>query len=399
MNQPVSISNRANSIKPSATLALTAKATELKKQGRDVIALNVGEPDFDTPEPIRSAGIRAIEEGMTRYTNVDGTAALKTAIVEKLKRENGLHYENNQILVSCGAKHSIFNCLMALINPGDEVIIPAPFWVSYPDMVMLTEGTPIIIDSTIEDHYKITPEKLAAAITDKTKMLMLNCPSNPTGQSYSKAELSALADVLLKHPDIYIISDDIYEHILWTQEPFANIVNACPALYDRTIVINGASKAYAMTGWRIGYAAADKTIIANMRKIQGQSTSNACSISQAAATEALKPQNFHYVEAMAAVFKERHDFLYKALKTIDGVKVIPSDGTFYLFPDISGLVKYMPNVNNDLEFAEQLMESTGVILTPGTPFGNPGCIRFSFAANMTVLEQAMERFVQFIAEK
>lgn len=390
------ISNRANNIKPSATLFLTTKAAELKAQGKDVIALNVGEPDFDTPEPIRNAAIQAIHDGQTRYTTVGGTAALKQAVSDKFKRENNLDYDTSQILVSSGAKHSIFNALMAVVNPGDEVIIPSPYWVSYPDMVKLVDGKPVIITSTIEKNYKITPEQLAAAITPKAKVLMLNSPSNPSGKAYTKAELRALGEVLLKHPDILIISDDIYEHILWAQESFSNIVNACPELYDRSIIINGASKAYAMTGWRIGYTAANKTIIANMNKIQGQSTSCPCAISQAAAVASLKAENFTHVENMVKVFKERHDYLYQALSNINGVNVIPSDGTFYAFPDISGVISQLPGINNDMEFAGKLMDETGVILTPGTPFGNPGCIRFSFAASMETLEDAMGRFRQFI---
>lgn len=398
MDYPITCSVRANSIKPSATLALTIKATELEKQGKDIIALNVGEPDFDTPEPIRNAGMKAIENGQTRYTTVGGTAELKKAVADKFKRENNLDYDPSQILVSSGAKHSIFNALMAIINPADEVIIPSPYWVSYPDMVKLVDGTPVIITSSFENNYKITPEQLAAAITPKTKLVILNSPSNPSGIAYSKSELAALGKVLLKHPNILVLSDDIYEHILWTQEGFMNIVNACPELYDRTIVINGASKAYAMTGWRIGYTAANKSIIANMNKIQGQSTSCPCSISQAAATESLKPENFVHVANMAKVFKERHDYLYQALSAIDGVKIIPSDGTFYAFPDISGAINQMAGsgITNDIEFAEKLMDETGVILTPGTPFGNPGCIRFSFAASMEVLKDAMDRFEQFI---
>lgn len=392
------ISNRANSIKPSATLALTIKATELKAKGEDVIALNVGEPDFDTPDNIKQAAIKAIHDGQTKYTTVDGTMALRKAICEKLSRENQLRYEPAQILVSSGAKHSIFNALMALINKEDEVIIPTPYWVSYPDMVKLAEGTPVIVEANADNDFKMTPKELEAAITPKTKLLMLNSPSNPSGKAYSKAQLQALGQVLLKHPDIIILTDDIYEHLLWSEEPFANIVMACPELYERTIVINGVSKAFAMTGWRIGYTAANKKIIATMKKIQGQSTSCPSSISQAAAIEALSEESFSNIGLMVKAFKERHDYLHDAFNAIEGVKVTPSDGTFYLLPNISAVIAKRDDISDDIAFAEMLMEATGIIVTPGSPFGVPGHLRFSFAADLKTLEEAVIRFKSFISE-
>lgn len=390
------ISKRANSIKASATLALTIKATELKAKGEDVIALNIGEPDFDTPDNIKQAAIKAIHDGQTKYTTVDGTMALRQAICAKFLRENQLSYGPSQILVSSGAKHSIFNALMAVINEGDEVIIPAPYWVSYPDMVTLVEGTPVIISANSDNDFKMTPDELEAVITPKTKLLMLNSPSNPSGKAYSKTELQALGQVLLNYPDVLILTDDIYEHLLWSDEPFANIVMACPELYERTVVINGVSKAFAMTGWRIGYTAASKTIIAAMKKIQGQSTSNPCSISQAAAIEALSEQSFKNIAPMVKAFKERHDYLHAALNAIDGISAIASDGTFYLFPNISGAIAKRDDMSDDIAFAEMLMTETGIIVTPGTPFGAPGHLRFSFAADIKTLEDAVKRLKGFI---
>ncbi len=388
------ISNRAKQIEPSATLALAAKASVLRAEGKDIVALNLGEPDFDTPDPIKEAAIVAMKAGKTKYTPVEGTLELRKAIVEKFRRENQLDYTPNQILVSNGAKHSIYNALVALINPGDEVIIPAPYWVSYPDMVKLVEGVPVIIHANIQQNFKITPEQLEAAITKKTKLVFFNSPSNPSGKIYSKQDFQALGKVLLKHPHVMILTDDIYEHILWGKEPFSNIVMAVPELYERTIVMNSLSKVYAMTGWRIGYAAGAKNIIEVMTTIQSQSTSCPCSISQAAATAALSADMLRFIPPMVELFKQRHDYLYQELSAIDGVQILPGEGTFYALPDVSQLIQRM-GLKDDMEFAEKLMDQTGLILTPGTPFGAPGCVRFSFASSMEELGKAMARFRTF----
>jgi aspartate aminotransferase len=386
----ISLSNRAQSIKPSPTLAVTARAAELRAEGKDIIGLGAGEPDFDTPEHIKAAAIEALKKGQTKYTAVDGTVELKNAIINKFKRENNLDYNKNQILVSCGAKHSLYNLFQATLNDGDEIIIPAPYWVSYPDMALLAGAKPVIIETTIADSFKITPEKLESAITAKTRMLVFNSPSNPTGVSYSKAELAALGEVLLKHPDMLIVTDDIYEHILWGQDEFVNIVNACPDLYERTIVVNGVSKAYSMTGWRIGYVGGPETIIKGMKKIQSQSTSNASSMAQAAAVAALDGDQT-YIEESTVVFKERHDFVLKSLEAIDGITCIPSEGTFYSFPDMNGVIERLDGINNDIDLAEFFLEKAEVAMVPGSAFGAPGCMRISFATSMENLEKSMER--------
>ncbi len=384
------LSDRVQLIKPSPTLAVTNKANELKATGKDIIGLGAGEPDFDTPLHIKQAAIKAINEGQTRYTAVDGTPALKKAIVDKFKRENQLTYVPNQILVSSGGKQSFFNLSLAMINAGDEVIIPAPYWVSYPDMVLIAEGKPVILETTIENRFKITPEQLEQAITPKTKVVVLNSPSNPTGVAYTLEELKALGEVLRQHPHVYVVTDDMYEHILWTGSPFVNILNACPDLYDRTFVLNGVSKAYSMTGWRIGYAAGPEKIINAMKKVQSQSTSNPCSISQAAAVEALNgPQEC--VAEMVVEFKKRHDYLVDALNTLPGVNCIPADGTFYAFPDFSEAIANSPNASNDIEMAEFILNEVGLALVPGSAFGAEGCMRLSFATSMGVLQDAIAR--------
>ncbi|KZZ39553.1 pyridoxal phosphate-dependent aminotransferase, partial [Oleiphilus sp. HI0086] len=302
------LSNRVQLIKPSPTLAVTNKANELKAAGKDIIGLGAGEPDFDTPEHIKQAAISAIKNGQTRYTAVDGTPELKGAIIDKFKRDNKLEYTPKQILVSSGGKQSFFNLSLALLNPGDEVVIPAPYWVSYPDMVKIAEGKPVIVETSLDNRFKMTAEQLSAAITDKTKIVVLNSPSNPTGIAYTREELVAIGEVLKQHPEILVVTDDMYEHILWTEQPFVNILNACPELYDRTFVLNGVSKAYSMTAWRIGYAAGPEKAIAAMKKIQSQSTSNPCSISQAAALEALNGSQ-ECITTMVTEFKKRHDYL------------------------------------------------------------------------------------------
>lgn len=386
----ISLSKRAQSIKPSPTLAVTARAAELRTEGKDIIGLGAGEPDFDTPEHIKAAAIEALEKGQTKYTAVDGTAALKQAIISKLLRENNLEYNNNQVLVSCGAKHSLYNLFQATLNDGDEVIIPAPYWVSYPDMAKLAGAEPVILKTTIDNHFKITPDQLRGAISDKTRMVVFNSPSNPTGVSYSEDELAALGKILLEHPEILVVTDDIYEHILWGQDKFVNIVNACPDLYKRTIVVNGVSKAYSMTGWRIGYVGGPEVIIKGMKKIQSQSTSNPTSMAQAAAVAALEGDQT-YIEESTVIFKERHDFVLKSLQAIDGITCIASEGTFYSFPDMNGLIEKLDGITNDIELAEFFLEKAEVAMVPGSAFGAPGCMRISFATSMENLEKSMER--------
>lgn len=383
------LSNRVQQIKPSPTLAVTNKANELRAAGQDIIGLGAGEPDFDTPQNIKDAAVEAINAGQTKYTAVDGTPALKKAIIKKFKQDNELHYEANQILVSCGGKQSFFNLALALLNPGDEVIIPAPYWVSYPDMVKIAEGTPVIVEAGPEQRFKITPEQLSAAISPNTRIFVINSPSNPTGMAYTREELVALGKVLAQHPEILVVTDDMYEHILWTDQPFVNIVNACPELYDRTFVLNGVSKAYSMTGWRIGYAAGPAKAIAAMKKIQSQSTSNPASISQAAATEALSGSQ-DCVKQMVTEFKERHDFLVAALNELPGVECLEGDGTFYVFPNFEKAIQSSP-CEDDVAFAEHLLSQAGVALVPGSAFGTPGCMRLSFATSMEMLQSAIER--------
>ncbi|MCW9031420.1 MAG: pyridoxal phosphate-dependent aminotransferase [Gammaproteobacteria bacterium] len=390
------LSDRVQRIKPSPTLAITARAGKLRAEGKDIIGLGAGEPDFDTPEHIKQAAIKAIEGGFTKYTAVDGTASLKNAIIEKLSKDNQLNYTPNQILVSCGGKQSFFNLTQALLNEGDEVIIPAPYWVSYPDMVLLADGNPVIIEADIKQSFKITPEQLEAAITDKTRLFVINSPSNPSGIAYSRNELTALGQVLLKHPHVLVATDDMYEHILWADEPFTNIVMACPELYDRCIVLNGVSKAYSMTGWRIGYAAGPEFLIKAMKKVQSQSTSNPTSISQVAAEAALTGDQ-SCVKMMLTAFKERHEYVYQRLNAINGITCLPSDGTFYAFPDVRGFIEKLDGVNDDMELSEYLIEKAGVALVPGTAFGSPGYIRISFATSIDVLEDALNRIEKLVS--
>ncbi len=388
------LSDRVLSIKPSPTLAVTNKAAELKAAGKDIIGLGAGEPDFDTPEHIKAAAIKAIESGFTKYTAVDGTPGLKKAIIAKFKRDQGLDYAPNQILVSCGGKQSFFNLALAFLNKGDEVIIPAPYWVSYPDMVLIADATPVCIECPQSQGYKITAAQLEKAITPNTKLLVLNSPSNPTGMVYSKAELLALADVLRKHPQVLIATDDMYEHIIWTAEKFENIVTVAPDLYDRTIVLNGVSKAYAMTGWRIGYAAGPVKLISAMKNVQSQSTSNPTSISQVAAEAALNgPQDV--LQPMVKAFKERHDYVVGALNQIAGVSCSAADGAFYAFCNVEGAIAKL-GLKNDLEFADLLLNTVGVAVVPGSAFGLDGHMRISYATSMKVLEDAIGRIKKAI---
>jgi len=386
----LTLADRVHRVKPSPTLAVTARVAELRAAGKDIIGLGAGEPDFGTPEHIRAAAIQAINDGFTRYTAVDGTPGLKKAIIAKFKRDNGLDYAPEQILVSCGGKQSFYNLCQAYLNSGDEVIIPAPYWVSYPDMVLLADGTPVILPSGVETRFKITPAQLEAAITPKTRIVVINSPSNPTGVAYSKAELGALGAVLRRHPQVLIATDDMYEHILWADEPFSNILNACPDLYERTIVLNGVSKAYAMTGWRIGYAGGPAVLIKAMKKIQSQSTSNPTSISQVAAQAALDGDQ-SCIQPMLKAFRERHDFVIAELNSIPGVNCLPADGTFYCFPHVQAVIDRLDGVGNDVELSEHLLEAAGVALVPGSAFGAPGYIRFSFAIGMDVLTEALSR--------
>lgn len=390
------LSNRSLCVKPSPTLAINARAKQMKAEGGDIISLSVGEPDFDTPQFIKDAAIEAIQEGFTKYTAEDGIPELKHSIVQKFSRENHLTYTANQIVVSNGAKQSLYNLTQALLNPGDEVIIPAPYWVSYPDMVLLADAIPVIIHADFQQHYKITPAQLEQAITPKTRLVVLNSPSNPSGITYTRDELSALGEVLLQHPQIVIVSDDIYEHILWAHLPFCNIVNACPELYSRTVVVNGVSKSYAMTGWRIGYAAGPEPLMQAIKKIQSQSTSNPNSIAQKAARAGLDGDQ-SFIAAMVKAFKSRHDFIYQALLSIEGVQCHASHGTFYSFPDMNAVIERMPRIQDDLELADYLLTKAGVALVPGSAFGSPGCMRISYAASMDVLQDAMQRIKTVLA--
>jgi aspartate aminotransferase len=370
-------------------LAVTARAAKLKAEGKDIIGLGAGEPDFDTPLHIQDAGVDAIRKGITRYTAVDGTAELKEAIIAKFKRDNDLTYERSQILVSSGAKQTCYNLCAALLDAGDECVIPAPYWVSYPDMVLLADGIPVSVYGGADQGYKITPAQLAAAITPRTKMLFLNSPSNPTGAAYSRAELQGLGAVLDKHPQIIIASDEMYEHIYWAAEPFFSFAQANPQLYERTVTINGVSKAYAMTGWRIGYCGGPKDLVAAMATIQGQSTSNASSISQRAATVGLNSDQ-SCVATMNKAFKERHDFVVAGLNAIPGISCRNGAGTFYAFADISRAMQTL-GVKDDAAFAEYLLVEAGVAVVPGSGFGAPGHMRISFACSMDMLADALRR--------
>ena len=391
------ISDSLKRIKPSPTIAVTQKARELKAAGKDIIALGAGEPDFDTPINIKNAAIRAIKKGDTKYTAVDGTPALKKAIVNKFKRENKLIYTIDQITVGSGGKQVIYNAFMATLNKGDEVIIPAPFWVSYPDMVLLAGGKPKIIKCTEQENFKLTPKKLRKAITKKTKWLILNSPSNPTGAGYTKKEIKDLAKVLIRNKKIYILSDDIYEHVKYDNFNFFTIAQISK-LKDRTLTMNGVSKSYAMTGWRIGYAAGPKDIIKAIGKIQSQSTSNPSSISQAAAVEALNgPQGF--IKTRSKAFKERRDFVVKSLNAIDGIECLNPDGAFYVFPSCKGLMGKKDSngkeLKTDTDFVKSLLETSGIAVVQGSAFGLEGFFRISYATSMNNLKKALDKISTF----
>jgi len=385
----LSVSKRMARVKPSPTAAVLALAAELKATGRDIISLGTGEPDFDTPRAIKDAAIAAINAGATRYTPIDGTAGLKAAIQRKFARDNQLHYEPAQIIVTSGAKQSLFNLCLGLLSPGDEVIIPSPYWVSYPDMALLAEAEPVVIDAGIDEDFKITPQQLGGAITDGTRLFILNNPSNPTGASYSETELKALGRLLEQHPQIVIAADEIYEPIHWAEDPFISFAAACPNLHERTVTVNGVSKAYAMTGWRIGYAAGPRELIAAMTTIQSQSTSNACSVSQEAAQAALDGDQAVVAE-MAAEYRARHDYLVAALNDIPGFECRQGEGTFYAFPRVSGAISSL-GLSDDTELTEYLINEANVAVVPGSAFGLTGYIRLSFACSMESLKEAVRR--------
>ena len=387
------ISNNLKRIKPSPTIAVTTKAREMRASGKDVIGLGAGEPDFDTPDNVKEAAIDAIKNGETKYTAVDGTLDLKKAIVEKFKRENNLNYTIDQITVGTGGKQVIYNTFMATLNKGDEVIIPAPFWVSYPDMVLLAGGTPKIIKCEEKDGFKLSAKKLEKAISKKTKWLILNSPSNPTGAGYTKKEIEDLSKVLLKHKKIFILSDDIYEHIRYEGFNFFTIAQISK-LKERTLTMNGVSKSYAMTGWRIGYAAGPKEIINAIRKIQSQSTSNPSSISQAAAVEALNGQQ-NFIKERAEAFKERRDFVVSSLNNIKGINCLTPNGAFYVFPSCKGLLNKNTKLKTDTEFVQKLLEKSMVAVVQGSAFGLDGYFRISYATSMENLKKAIARIKDF----
>jgi len=392
----IKLSARVQAVKPSPTLAITARAAALRAEGKDVIGLGAGEPDFDTPDHIKQAAVDAIASGQTKYTAVDGTAGLKQAIIDKFKRDNDFDYAADQILVSSGGKQSFYNLAQAILDPGDEVIIPAPYWVSYPDMVILGGGLPVLVHAGADQEFKMTAAQLKGALTEQTRLVVINSPSNPTGMSYTREELTALGEVLREHPKVLIATDDMYEHIVWEAGSFVNILNACPDLYDRTLVLNGVSKAYSMTGWRIGYAAGPVNIIKAMKKIQSQSTSNPCSISQAAAEAALNGSQ-QCIADMLVHFKQRHDYVVDRLNKMPGIECLSTDGTFYVFPSVTGMIDTIDNVKDDLELAEYLIEKAGVALVPGSAFGLSGHIRISIATSMENLQEALDRIERVIS--
>jgi len=382
-------------VKPSPTGAILALTAELRAQGRNIISLGAGEPDFDTPQHIKDAAVQAIAAGQTKYTPIDGTMELKEAIQRKFVRDNDLDYDISQIVVTAGGKQALYNVCIGLLGPGDEVIIPAPYWVSYPDMVLLAEAEPVIVDTGIDQDFKMTAPQLEAVLNERTRLLVLNSPSNPTAASYTRAELQSLGAVLEHYPDVVILTDDMYEHIYWAQEPFVSFGAACPALFDRTVTTNGVSKAYAMTGWRIGFAAGPPEIIAAMKTIQSQSTSNPCSVSQAAAVVALDGDQTPVAE-MCAAYKQRHDYIVAALNDIPGFECRAGEGTFYAFPKVTGAIEALA-LPGDAELTEFLINEADVACVPGTAFGAPGYLRISFASSMESLEEALKRIKQAVS--
>lgn len=388
------VADRLGRIKPSPTIAVTTKAKELKAQGRDIIGLGAGEPDFDTPDHIKAAAKKAIDSGDTKYTAVDGTPELKDAVIDKFKRDNGLTYTREQITVGTGGKQVLYNALMASVNPGDEVIIPAPYWVSYPDMVLLAEGTPVFIECTQEYNFKLQPEALEKAITPKTKWLIMNSPSNPTGAGYSHAEMKAITDVLKKHPHVWVMTDDMYEHLVYDDFEFVTPAQVEPEIYDRTLTVNGVSKAYAMTGWRIGYAGGPKELIKAMAKVQSQSTSNPSSVSQAAALEALNGDQT-FLQPRNDEFKKRRDRVVAMLNEAEGLSCPKPEGAFYVYPSCAGVIgKVTPDgkvIETDEDFVSYLLEAEGVACVHGEAFGLSPHFRISYATSMEALEKACAR--------
>jgi aspartate aminotransferase len=375
-------------------VTLTAAAQRLREQGRDVIVLSVGEPDFPTPEHIKAAARAALERDETKYTPVDGSKALKEAVVAKLARDNALRYEPSQVIVSSGAKQSCYTACLALLNPGDEAIVPAPYWVSYPDMVRLADAEPVVVVTTAEEGFKLTPQRLETAITPRTRLLILNSPCNPTGAVYTRADWDALGEVLRRHPRVFVLSDEIYEHIYWSPAPFTSFAAACPDLHDRTLTVNGMSKGYAMSGWRIGYAAGPTPLIRAMTSLQGQSTTSACTISQAAAREALVGDQT-CVRRMCDEFERRHALFFEGLSGLRGFACVPATGAFYLFPDVTEAIRRV-GCAGDVEFCERLLDSTGIAIVPGSAFGGAGHVRFSFAAGESTLSSALSRLRGFV---
>jgi len=390
----LTVSERMSRVMPSATSAVLGLAARLREEGKDVISLGAGEPDFDTPAHIKEAAIKAIRDGQTKYTAIDGTSALKTAIQRKFERDNALAYRHDEILVSCGAKHTLFNLCMGVLSAGDEAIIPVPYWVSYPDMVRVADGVPVTIPTGIESGFKITPEQLESAITDRTRLLFLNSPSNPSGSSYTRKELEALGEVLVRHPQIVVAADDIYEHIHWGDEPFCSLATAVPELKEQTVTINGVSKCYAMTGWRIGYAGGPARVIAAMKTIQSQCTSNPCSISQVAAAAALNGDQACVAE-MNKAYRERSDYIVEALNTIPGFECRKGEGAFYAFPRVTGAIE-AKGLKDDHELTELFLREAIVVLVPGSPFGAPGYVRISFACSIRELQEAVHRMTRIM---
>ena len=383
------LTERVQRVQPSATLTISAKAMALKAQGVDIISLSAGEPDFDTPDHIKDAAIQAINQGQTKYTPVDGTSELKEAIIDKFSRDNNLSYKKENIIVSSGAKQTCFNLFQAVLEHGKEAVIISPYWVSYPDMVLLANGSPVILKTSFKNNFQFKAEDLNAVLTKNTRLIMLNSPSNPTGVTYTKDQYQIIGEVLENYPDVFIATDDMYEHIYWGNDKFCSFAEACPNMFDRTITINGVSKAYAMTGWRIGYCGGPEKIIAAMKKIQGQSTSNASSVSQAAAAVALNGSH-QSVYDMAKEYEKRHTFIFNALNSIQGFKTVAATGAFYTFPEVTGVIKDL-NMSNDIELSDYLIEKANVAVVPGSAFGANGHIRLSFATSMKLLKESVNR--------
>ncbi len=391
------ISDRCRKVSPSVTLEIAAQAQQLRNEGRDIISMNTGEPDFDTPLHIKAAAMEAIQEGKSKYTPVPGTPKLRAAIVRKLEKENNLSYTVDEVMASTGGKQAIYNALMAVIDKGDEVVMASPYWASYPEMIKMAEGQPVIIETSYEQNYKINPLQLKSAITPYTKMIILNSPSNPTGIYYNESDLQAIANILVEHPKIIILTDDVYEKILYAEENFINIVNVVPSLKDRTIIINSLSKAYAMTGWRLGYAAAPRELIQAMTKIQSQSTSNPCSITQSAAIEALGKLSREPVQEMLHKYKGRHTVTCERLSKLPGTKYLAAEGAFYLLPDMTELIQ-MLGLNDDIELTKFLLDKANVSVVPGSAFGAKNHIRISFATSKTMINCAFDNIERAISE-